>query len=194
MRAPCVRGLGDRLDHVRKRGIRHPELDGHLRERKERGERLERIRTLAVGVEHHGNRRLGGLERGDQERLVREWIASTDGNRIEFRTRKLPLQFAHERRRSVHRGRFRFAGEAHEQLPPSNPNTLCLDAGRYSRQRCRCHRCARHRISPESFGPSPLASFTIRSHSSGNVIPAVAAAWGIRLSFVIPGSVFASRQ
>jgi len=65
-----------------------------------------------------------------------------------------------------------------------------LKAGRDSREGRRRTRHVCHHSPPRRSS----ASWTIRSHNSGNEIPAAAAACGMRLVCVMPGSVFASRQ
>ena len=84
-----------------------------------------------------------------------------------------------------------WTGKPYEKLSAARPQPLTLDAQWYPRERGgqygRCpHRCV-HR-------GHVRASVTIRSHNSGNEIPAAAAACGTRLNPVIPGKVFASRQ
>ena len=69
-----------------------------------------------------------------------------------LRARELAVDLTHERVGGVHGGGFGFAGETDEQLPPSGPHALGLNAGGNASQCRRCHRCARHRVSPESFG------------------------------------------
>ena len=106
------------------------------------------------------------------------------------RAARAQVTFACRRTGAVHRRGLRFAGEPHEALTASPPHALRLDARGDTRQGGGIERRHAHDCSV-LLGAAITA---MRSHNSGNGIPAAAAAWGMRLNSVRPGLVLASRQ
>src|ERR1051325_4086050 len=178
-------------------GVRfhHRAFERDLDERDVLLEWLDALGTLAIDVEHDGQRRLRALERGCQEFGVAERVASTDADGMEDRALGSTDHFLRDRLRRVHRRRLCLGGEANEKLTSADPNALRLESSRNAREgsgwSCGSGHYFGSRLSAVG---SRLAMSAMRSQRSGNETPAAAAAWGTRLVCVIPGRVLASRQ